>query len=229
MKVAVAVALLFAVNMEADAQFGKLKNLAKKAKEAVIDNSGSGNSVTDVIETTTDDENAGPGVTSDDMARKPGETDEQYNRRIRRIWNKDNPAKLEEFDVEEAGGLQQYLGLTEGDGLIFWKYYEDGGFKLGSPGFEVRRLMDLLRLTKNPYYDTTEGQKHLWTRKPNEVEMWLGYIDEQGNLKGRALNGLNNQQKTMTAPISKTDLNALVRFITKSLKEFEAKYGKIHQ
>ena len=34
-KIAMAVGLLFAVNMNADAQFGKLKGLANKAKEAV--------------------------------------------------------------------------------------------------------------------------------------------------------------------------------------------------
>lgn len=40
MKVAVAAALLFGVNMEADAQFGKLKNLAKKARRPLLTTQG---------------------------------------------------------------------------------------------------------------------------------------------------------------------------------------------
>ena len=237
MKVAVAVALLFAVNMEADAQFGKLKNLAKKAKEAVVDNSGSGNSVTDVIDTATDDGNTGPGVTSDDMARKPGETDEEYRLRTRRIWNKDNPAKLEEFDVEEAGGLQQYLGLTEGDGLLLWRYYDDRNRGLDTP--ELRsapdimwdRIIYLLRINKNAYFDSYEGQKNYWAKNPMEVSKWIGYIDANGKLAGRTMEAIADTRPggrfPGTAFKKKEYEQAIVRFTEKALKEFESKYGKI--
>ena len=37
LKIAMAVAMLFAANMNANAQFGKLKSLTKKAKEAVTE------------------------------------------------------------------------------------------------------------------------------------------------------------------------------------------------
>ena len=130
-KVAVAVALLFAVNINADAQLGKLKGLAKKAVETVTN--------VDNVESTTQ-------VTEAPVSNDPYANMSPRYREIKR--------------VEAAGGMDKFLGMTEGDEAVVYKYYDkygtgynykitgafDEGKKYGHDVAEV--LVNIFRIVK---------------------------------------------------------------------------------
>ena len=94
LKLAVAVALLLGVNMEADAQFGKLKGLANKAKNA---------------------------VTNEAPVQQAGQ--DQQQQQAMDDYAQSHPAVMERNNVSAAGGMDKYLGLDQTDnGRILWKY-----------------------------------------------------------------------------------------------------------
>ena len=205
MKFAMAVALLFAVNMNANAQFGKLKGLANKAKETV---SGSDNSTTTT--STSSSSTSGFGI---------------------------SPKDQEKRDVEKAGGLQQYLGLTEGDGLILWEYASAKGkytdYRHDTCGGSAYKVVNLMRWTKNKNYDDPGGAIN-YAEFPERVDAEIGHVDAQGKLVGQvAKKFLNATGKGSVKGIKaqdampKAEYDALVRATIKAIKEFEAKYGPL--
>ena len=240
LKIAVAIALLFTVNMDANAQFGKLKSLAKKAKEAVtekVETTGSDDAVSNVINDNDDQPvtSKNNSVSSDDdmPKQKAGESDEAYRKRLRRYWDKDQPQKLEQYDVEDAGGLQQYLGLIEGDELMFWKYYnKELPMNVGDGNGTINRLIEIMRITKNPYYDTYSGQKNYFIDNRKDLASRFGYVDAQGKLQGNIAKFLlkatgKDPKYKVTQPIPAANGKAIERVAIKALKAFEAKYGRV--
>lgn len=205
MKLVMAAALLFAVNMNANAQFGKLKGLANKAKETV---SGSDNSATTA--STSSSSTSGFGI---------------------------SPKDQEKRDVEKAGGLQQYLGLTEGDGLILWEYASAKGkytdYRHDTCGGSAYKVVNLMRWTKNKNYDDPGGAIN-YAEFPERVDAEIGHVDAQGKLVGQvAKKFLNATGKGSVKGIKaqdampKAEYDALVRATIKAIKEFEAKYGPL--
>ena len=102
-KIAMAVGLLFAVNMNADAQFGKLKGLANKAKEAVT-----GEGTTTTTDPVTDVTNSVSGESSNSGSS----------------WT--SPEVKENNGAKAAGGLDKYLGMTDADDQLVYSYYQPG-------------------------------------------------------------------------------------------------------
>ncbi|MBQ3313843.1 MAG: hypothetical protein IJG74_08670 [Prevotella sp.] len=204
-KLAMAVAMLFAVNMNANAQFGKLKGLANKAKETV---SGSDNATTTTSESSSSSSAFGL-----------------------------SPKDQEKRDVEKAGGLQQYLGLTEGDGLILWEYASVKGkytdYRHDTCGESAYKVVNLMRWTKNENYDDPGGAIN-YAKFPERVDAEIGHVDAQGKLVGQvAKKFLNATGKGSVKGINakdampKAEYDALVRATIKAIKEFEAKYGPL--
>ena len=247
MKMAAAMALLFAVNMNANAQFGKLKSLTKKAKEAVTEKVAT---VSTSEVSTSEEEVTNPVVESNDQPAKTqqsssastddgmpkqnaGESDEAYRKRLRRYWDKDQPQKLEQYDVEDAGGLQQYLGLTQGDELLFWKYYNKELPLYASDGNGTfNRLIEVMRINKNPYYDSYSGQKNYFVDNRKDLASRFGYVDAQGKLQGNIAKFLQkatgkDPKYKVSKPIPAADGKTIERVAIKALKAFEAKYGRV--
>lgn len=93
-KLSMAVAMLFVVNMNANAQFGKLKKLADKAKQTVTTGEVSGTEdVTNVASPTTSTSSEGSFM---------------------------SPVVVENNGAKASGGLDKYIGMTEADeALVF--------------------------------------------------------------------------------------------------------------
>ena len=101
-----AVAMLFAVQTSANAQFGGLKKIAKKAKDAVekVDPQSTSSTTT---ATQQNSGQAGSTSTDDVMAQ----------------YRADHPSAMEKYLAEKAGGMDKYLGLDQTeDGKIIYKY-----------------------------------------------------------------------------------------------------------
>lgn len=148
-----------------------------------------------------------------------------------------SPKEQEKKDVEKAGGLQQYLGLTEGDGLILWEYASCKGkytdYRHDTCGSSAYKVVNLMRWTKNKDYDDPGGAPN-YAEFPDRVVAEIGYVDAQGKLVGQvAKNFLNATGKGSVKGISakdampKAEYDALVRATIKAIKEYEAKYGKL--
>lgn len=137
-RMVMAVALVFAVSMNADAQLGKLANKARKATQNVT------NAKTKV-------DNKAAQVKNSEAVQAAQEADAAAN----------NPQAKEDRAVAEAGGLQQYLGLDQTDaGKCLWKYYyydgktkndvnaiESGGGRWGAH-IDAVRMVDTMRQLK---------------------------------------------------------------------------------
>ena len=238
LKTVVAIALLFTVNINANAQFGKLKRLAKSKAEQVINGQEEKNEAPAPSQETSadnNDNNNNNTVSSNDEMpqKKAGESDEQYRKRLRRWYDREQPQKLEQYDVEDAGGLQQYLGLTEGDDLLYWQYYnKEKPLYAGDGNGTINRIIEIMRITKNPYYDSYSGQKNYYTDNRKDLAQRFGYVDAQGKLKGNIASFLlkatgKDPKHKISKPIPAADGKALERVAIKTLKAFEAKYGRV--
>lgn len=252
MKMAAAMALLFAVNMNADAQFGKLKNLAKKKVEQAVreqvdkststatSNQEEENTVstptteTETTKTTSNSNNnsssAQEGYDEDGFpVRKAGESDKAFRIRSQRYFYKDNPGELEKLDVEEAGNMTNYFGITGGDEAVIIRYYElnPGDLKTSNRGDEdgywaAQMIVNAWRYIKNPAADT-------------------GYRDDPATFK---LNFIHNDIEKKDAKaiyhvkhavqpfqkyklMPKADNDAFYRVIKKLVADYQAKFGPI--
>ncbi len=250
MKVAVAVALLFAVNMNADAQFGKLKSLAKKKVEQAVREQVNNSTSTatsneeentvntpateaETINTTNNSNNTSSAKEGYDEGgfpvRKAGESDQAFRIRSQRYFYKDNPGQLEKLDVEEAGNMTNYFGITGGDEAVIIRYYElnPGDLKTSNRGDEdgywaAQMIVNAWRYIKNPAADT-------------------GYRDDPATFK---LNFIHNDIEKKDAKaiyhvkhavqpfqkyklMPKADNDAFHRVIKKLVADYQAKFGPI--
>ena len=131
MRVMMAIALLFAVQDNASAQFGglmkKAKDAAKKKVEKTVDEA-TGNSSTTTTTTTTD---ANTGATSNAGAGNSNDNSTDMDK-VMADYRADHPAAMEKYNADKAGGMDKYLGLDQTEsGKIIYKYsimeYGEGG------------------------------------------------------------------------------------------------------
>ena len=240
MKVAVAIALLFAVNMEADAQFGKLKNLAKKAKEAVIDNSGTSNPVSNAVEA--DDDNNGSSASNNDSSgRRPGETEEQYKRRSMREFHKNNPAKLEQMDIEDAGSYANYFGVTAGSDSALVCYIVDTKYEDLKPEYKndcftkavppCKRIIEFWRHCKNPEgYSRFNPEVGGNSSRSNFKSVFIGYNDHgrqvnlESELKAQPRQSADRFDFTKKYP---KEYKIISGFYKQCVATYESMYGSL--
>ena len=236
MKVAVAAALLFGVNMEADAQFGKLKNLAKKAKDAVVDNSGTSNPVSKTVDAVADDNESTTQMTEASASSDP--------------YANMSPRYKEIKMVEAAGGMDKYLGMTEGDEALVYKYYDKYGNKYNyditgahdegkSVGHSVAVfLVNVFRVVKagikdvdlvdckgadsfsirQYFYPYTSRDVHGDYKEPARFDKMM---------KESVKDFTDSQTKKTNIKMPQADYDAFYRVAAKAKAAYEAKFGKI--
>ena len=225
LKFAIAVALLFAVNMNADAQFGKLKKLANKAKEAVVEK----------VEQNTDVSNpiTEGNVNVDDYSSSS--SDNTFT----------TPEMTEINGTKAAGGLDKYLGLTEGDEALVYSYYKpgesdfrtDGKYDCGKTygNMIAQKIVDIYRYLKSDgklslanadpgilrdfYYGKPKGAA-LVTGRP-DLNDWLEHAQTPRSKYDSLRKGEQN------VLMSKADADAFKRAAEKAKKVYEAKFGVI--
>lgn len=215
-KIAMAVTLLFAVNMNADAQFGKLKGLANKAKEAV---SGEGTT------TTTDVTNTVSGESSDSGSG----------------WM--SPEVKENNGAKAAGGLDKYLGMTDADDQLVYSYYQPGSSDFRTDGkydcgktygnSVAQKIVEIYRYIKsdgklgnvNP-----EMLRDFYYGKPKGAAVVTG-VPELNDLLEHAQNHRSKYNSLRKGEVDvlmpKADADAFKRSAEKAKKTYEAQYGAI--
>ncbi len=220
MKMAMAVALLFAVNVNADAQFGGLKKLANKAKEAVTGE----NTNTSIDEVT----NVSNTVSSDNS--ESGST-----------WM--SPEVKENNGAKAAGGLDKYLGMTDTDDQLVYSYYKPGESDFRTNGkydcgktygnAVAQTIVNIYRHIKsdgklgniNPeflrdfYYGKPKGAA-LVTGRPElkyQLELAQNHRSKYSDLRKGEVDVL----------MPKADAEAFMRAAEKAKKAYEAQFGAI--
>jgi hypothetical protein len=217
-KLSMAAALLFAVNMNANAQFGKLKKLADKAKQTVT--TGEVSSTEDVTDVTNSSSSS-----SDNSFMSP-------------IVVENNGAKA-------AGGLDKYIGMTEADEALVYSYYQPGTSDFRTEGkydcgktygnMIAQRIVDMYRMIKsNGKMDlascTPENLRDFYYGKPKGTAVVTGRPDLNDWLE-HALNprskysSLNKGEQNVLMP--KADADAFKRAAEKAKQAYEAKFGAI--
>ena len=138
-KISMVAALLFAVNTNANAQFGKLKKLADKAKDAVTntENTTISNPVTESK------------VSGGDYTSSSSSSDNSFM----------SPIVVENNGSKAAGGLDKYIGMTEADEALVYSYYQPGSsdFRTGGKydcgktygNMIAQRIVDMYRMIKS--------------------------------------------------------------------------------
>ena len=217
-KLSMAAALLFAVNMNANAQFGKLKKLADKAKQTVTTGEVSGTE--DVTNVTSSSSSS-----SDNSFMSP-------------IVVENNGAKA-------ASGLDKYIGMTEADEALVYSYYQPGTSDFRTEGkydcgktygnMIAQRIVDMYRMIKsNGKMDlascTPENLRDFYYGKPKGTAVVTGRPDLNDWLE-HALNprskysSLNKGEQNVLMP--KADADAFKRAAEKAKQAYEAKFGAI--
>ena len=217
-KLSMAAALLFAVNMNANAQFGKLKKLADKAKQTVTTGEVSGTEdVTDVTNSSSS--------SSDNSFMSP-------------IVVENNGAKA-------AGGLDKYIGMTEADEALVYSYYQPGTSDFTTGGkydcgktygnMIAQRIVDMYRMIKsNGKMDlascTPENLRDFYYGKPKGSAVVTGrpdlndWLEHAMNPRSKYNSMRKGEQNVL---MSKADADAFKRAADKAKKAYEAKFGAI--
>ena len=240
LKTVVAIALLFTVNINANAQFGKLKRLAKSKAEQVINGQEEKNETPAPSNTTSADNNNDNNNSNSSSAkegydenglpkRMQGESDQAFRIRSQRHFYKDNPSQLEKLDVEEAGNMTNYFGITGGDEAVIIRYYElkPGDLKTSNRGDEdgywaAQMIVNAWRYIKNPAADT--GYKD----DPATFKLHFIHNDiEKKDAKAiyHVKHAIQPFQSYKLMP--KADHDAFMRVIKKLVADYQAKYGTI--
>ena len=212
-----AAALLFAVNMNANAQFGKLKKLADKAKQTVTTGEVSGTEdVTNVTSSSSSSDNSFM-----------------------------SPIVVENNGAKAAGGLDKYIGMTEADEALVYSYYQPGSSDFRTEGkydcgktygnMIAQKIVDMYRMIKsNGKMDlascTPENLRDFYYGKPKGTAVVTGRPDLNDWLE-HALNprskysSLNKGEQNVLMP--KADADAFKRAAEKAKQAYEAKFGAI--
>ena len=218
-KLSMVVAMLFVVNMNANAQFGKLKKLADKAKQTVTTGEVSGTEdVTNVASPTTSTSSEGSFM---------------------------SPVVVENNGAKASGGLDKYIGMTEADEALVYSYYQPGTSDFRTEGkydcgktygnMIAQRIVDMYRMIKsNGKMDlascTPEHLRDFYYGKPKGTAVVTGRPDLNDWLE-HALNprskysSLNKGEQNVLMP--KADADAFKRAAEKAKQAYEAKFGAI--
>ena len=230
LKYAVAIALLFAVNTEANAQFGKLKNLAKKAKDAVekVEDKTTVNTNVD----TNVDANVSNTVTESN--NDAGNND---------VWM--SPIVVENNGTKAAGGLDKYIGMTDADEALVFSYYKPGESDFRTNGkydcaktygnMIAQTLVDMYRMIKSDgkmdlASCTPESLRDFYYGKPKGASVVTGRPYLTDNLE-HAMNPRSKysslRKGEQNVLMTKADADAFKRVAEKAKKAYEAKFGAI--
>ena len=218
-KLSMAVAMLFAVNMNANAQFGKLKKLADKAKQTVTTGEVSGTEdVTNVASPTTSSSSEGSFM---------------------------SPIVVENNGAKAAGGLDKYIGMTEADEALVYSYYQPGTSDFTTGGkydcgktygnMIAQRIVDMYRMIKsNGKMDlascTPENLRDFYYGKPKGAAVVTGrpdlndWLEHAQNPRSKYSSLRKGEQNVL---MSKADAAAFQRAAEKAKKAYEAKFGAI--
>ena len=218
-RLAMAAVMLFAVNMNADAQFGGLKKLANKAKEAVSTGEVSGTEdVTNVSNPTTSASSEGSFM---------------------------SPIVVENNGAKASGGLDKYIGMTEADEALVYSYYQPGtsDFRTGGKydcgktygNMIAQRIVDMYRMIKsNGKMDlascTPENLRDFFYGKPKGAAVVTGrpdlkdWLEHAQNPRSKYSSLRKGEQDVV---MSKADAAAFQRAAEKAKKAYEAKFGAI--
>ena len=211
-KLSMAVAMLFVVNMNANAQFGKLKKLADKAKQTVTTGEVSGTEdVTNVASPTTSTSSEGSFM---------------------------SPVVVENNGAKASGGLDKYIGMTEADEALVYSYYQPGTSDFTTGGkydcgktygnMIAQRIVDMYRMIKSNgkmenlrdfYYGKPKGSAVV-TGRP-DLNDWL---EHAMNPRSKYNSMRKGEQNVL---MSKADADAFKRAADKAKKAYEAKFGAI--
>jgi len=218
-KLSMAVAMLFVVNMNANAQFGKLKKLADKAKQTVTTGEVSGTEdVTNVASPTTSTSSEGSFM---------------------------SPVVVENNGAKASGGLDKYIGMTEADEALVYSYYQPGTSDFTTGGkydcgktygnMIAQRIVDMYRMIKsNGKMDlascTPENLRDFYYGKPKGSAVVTGrpdlndWLEHAMNPRSKYDSMRKGEQNVL---MSKADADAFKRAADKAKKAYEAKFGAI--
>ena len=218
-KLSMAVAMLFVVNMNANAQFGKLKKLADKAKQTVTTGEVSGTEdVTNVASPTTSTSSEGSFM---------------------------SPVVVENNGAKASGGLDKYIGMTEADEALVYSYYQPGTSDFTTGGkydcgktygnMIAQRIVDMYRMIKsNGKMDlascTPENLRDFYYGKPKGSAVVTGrpdlndWLEHAMNPRSKYNSMRKGEQNVL---MSKADADAFKRAADKAKKAYEAKFGAI--
>ena len=213
-KLSMVVAMLFVVNMNANAQFGKLKKLADKAKQTVTTGEVSGTEdVTNVASPTTSTSSEGSFM---------------------------SPVVVENNGAKASGGLDKYIGMTEADEALVYSYYQPGtsDFTTGGKTYGnmiAQRIVDMYRMIKsNGKMDlascTPENLRDFYYGKPKGSAVVTGrpdlndWLEHAMNPRSKYNSMRKGEQNVL---MSKADADAFKRAADKAKKAYEAKFGAI--
>lgn len=218
-KLSMAVAMLFVVNMNANAQFGKLKKLADKAKQTVTTGEVSGTEdVTNVASPTTSTSSEGSFM---------------------------SPVVVENNGAKASGGLDKYIGMTEADEALVYSYYQPGTSDFTTGGkydcgktygnMIAQRIVDMYRMIKsNGKMDlascTPENLRDFYYGKPKGSAVVTGrpdlndWLEHAMNPRSKYNSMRKGEQNVL---MSKADADAFKRAANKAKKAYEAKFGAI--
>ena len=218
-KLSMVVAMLFVVNMNANAQFGKLKKLADKAKQTVTTGEVSGTEdVTNVASPTTSTSSEGSFM---------------------------SPVVVENNGAKDSGGLDKYIGMTEADEALVYSYYQPGTSDFTTGGkydcgktygnMIAQRIVDMYRMIKsNGKMDlascTPENLRDFYYGKPKGSAVVTGrpdlndWLEHAMNPRSKYNSMRKGEQNVL---MSKADADAFKRAADKAKKAYEAKFGAI--
>ena len=218
-KLSMVVAMLFVVNMNANAQFGKLKKLADKAKQTVTTGEVSGTEdVTNVASPTTSTSSEGSFM---------------------------SPVVVENNGAKASGGLDKYIGMTEADEALVYSYYQPGTSDFTTGGkydcgktygnMIAQRIVDMYRMIKsNGKMDlascTPENLRDFYYGKPKGSAVVTGrpdlndWLEHAMNPRSKYNSMRKGEQNVL---MSKADADAFKRVADKAKKAYEAKFGAI--
>lgn len=224
-KISMAAALLFAVNTNANAQFGKLKKLADKAKDAVTntENTTISNPVTESK------------VSGGDYTSSSSSSDNSFM----------SPIVVENNGSKAAGGLDKYIGMTEADEALVYSYYQPGSsdFRTGGKydcgktygNMIAQRIVDMYRMIKSQgkmdlASCTPENLRDFYYGKPKGTAVVTGRPDlndwlEHAQNPRSKYNDLRKGEQDVL--MSKVDADAFKRAAEKAKKAYEVQFGAI--
>jgi hypothetical protein len=224
-KISMAAALLFAVNTNANAQFGKLKKLADKAKDAVTntENTTISNPVTESK------------VSGGDYTSSSSSSDNSFM----------SPIVVENNGSKAAGGLDKYIGMTEADEALVYSYYQPGSsdFRTGGKydcgktygNMIAQRIVDMYRMIKSQgkmdlASCTPENLRDFYYGKPKGTAVVTGRPDlndwlEHAQNPRSKYNDLRKGEQDVL--MSKADADAFKRAAEKAKKAYEVQFGAI--
>lgn len=214
-KFAMAAALLFAVSMNANAQLGGLKKIAKKATEKVA---GTETPTNNPVSSTSSSNDSGSFL---------------------------SPEVRENNGVKAAGGLDKYLGMTSGDEALVYSYYQPGTSDFTTGGkydcgktygnMIAQKIVDIYRYIKS------DGKLSLVNAEPDILrEFYYGkpkgasagggradlvdWLEHAQNPRSKYSSLRKGEQNVL---MSKADADAFKRAAEKAKQAYEAKYGAI--